>query len=219
MNERQAREATLLQAFESAEAGSTSWTDEDRRWVDRVALEAVGSAAPTDVGVLRNSTPPTISGVALKLASTGGAPSRHRFGSWRLSSANTSCAAPVHSPPPGRVTLSRASGDGAGAAADVDPRARARGSALGAARVADPGGPALGRGPLGTPGRRARADRPDPRVGVFLPAARPAIVERAAGGRGARGPVARGESRQGGRVRPDASEDDRGGRRAAAVVP
>ena len=31
MNERQAREATLLQAFESAEAPSPSWSDEDRR--------------------------------------------------------------------------------------------------------------------------------------------------------------------------------------------
>ena len=49
MNERQAREATLLQAFESAGAASPSWTDEDRRWVDRVALEAVGSAVPADV--------------------------------------------------------------------------------------------------------------------------------------------------------------------------
>jgi hypothetical protein len=46
MNERQAREATLLQAFESAEAPSPSWSDEDRRWADRVALEAVGSGAP-----------------------------------------------------------------------------------------------------------------------------------------------------------------------------
>jgi len=47
MNERQAREATLLQAFESAEAPSPNWSDEDRRWADRVALEAVGSGAPT----------------------------------------------------------------------------------------------------------------------------------------------------------------------------
>lgn len=48
MNERQAREATLLQAFESASEASPNWSDEDRRWVDRVALEAVGSAAPAD---------------------------------------------------------------------------------------------------------------------------------------------------------------------------
>jgi len=48
MNERQAREATLLQAFESAGAASPNWSDEDRRWVDRVVLEAVGSAAPAD---------------------------------------------------------------------------------------------------------------------------------------------------------------------------
>ena len=46
MNERQAREATLLEAFESAPATSPSWGDDDRRWADRVALEAVGSSAP-----------------------------------------------------------------------------------------------------------------------------------------------------------------------------
>lgn len=46
MNERQAREVTLLEAFETAQPASPSWGDEERRWADRVALEAVGSTAP-----------------------------------------------------------------------------------------------------------------------------------------------------------------------------
>ena len=49
MNERQAREATLLEAFETAPAASPSWRDDDRRWADRVALEAVGSTAAAPV--------------------------------------------------------------------------------------------------------------------------------------------------------------------------
>ena len=40
MNERQAREVTLLEAFETAQPGSPSWSDDDRAWADRVALEA-----------------------------------------------------------------------------------------------------------------------------------------------------------------------------------
>jgi hypothetical protein len=46
MDERQAREVTLLEAFETAQPPSPSWTDEDRRWADRVAVEAAppGSA-------------------------------------------------------------------------------------------------------------------------------------------------------------------------------
>jgi len=40
MDERRAREVTLLEAFETAEPRSPSWSDDDRRWADRVALEA-----------------------------------------------------------------------------------------------------------------------------------------------------------------------------------
>jgi len=43
MDERRAREVTLLEAFETAQPASASWSDDDRRWADRVALEA---AAP-----------------------------------------------------------------------------------------------------------------------------------------------------------------------------
>ncbi len=40
MDERSAREVTLLEAFETAQPTSPSWSDDDRRWADRVALEA-----------------------------------------------------------------------------------------------------------------------------------------------------------------------------------
>src|SRR4051794_40928496 len=40
MDERSAREVTLLEAFETAQPASPSWSDDDRRWADRVALEA-----------------------------------------------------------------------------------------------------------------------------------------------------------------------------------
>lgn len=40
MDERRAREATLLEAFETAEPASPSWSADDRTWADRVALEA-----------------------------------------------------------------------------------------------------------------------------------------------------------------------------------
>jgi Protein of unknown function (DUF2868) len=47
MDERRAREVTLLEAFETAQPASPSWSEDDRRWADRVALEAAtpGSAA------------------------------------------------------------------------------------------------------------------------------------------------------------------------------
>ncbi|MEO7007993.1 MAG: DUF2868 domain-containing protein [Caldimonas sp.] len=49
MNEHSAREATLLEAFETAQPASASWADEDRAWADRVALEAAGAeVAPDD---------------------------------------------------------------------------------------------------------------------------------------------------------------------------
>ncbi|MEO5844568.1 MAG: DUF2868 domain-containing protein [Caldimonas sp.] len=40
MDERRAREVMLLEAFETAQPASASWSDDDRRWADRVALEA-----------------------------------------------------------------------------------------------------------------------------------------------------------------------------------
>ncbi|MEO7117311.1 MAG: hypothetical protein ABIZ18_15835, partial [Caldimonas sp.] len=48
MNERQARDVTWLEAFETARPLAPSWSDEDRSWADRVALEAVDPEAPID---------------------------------------------------------------------------------------------------------------------------------------------------------------------------
>src|SRR3954469_24915172 len=48
MDERRAREVTLLEAFETAQPASESWSDDDRRWADRVAIEA----APAGVAPL-----------------------------------------------------------------------------------------------------------------------------------------------------------------------
>lgn len=48
MNDRQARETTLLEAYEQPGAANPSWTDDDRRWVDRVALEATAEGTPVD---------------------------------------------------------------------------------------------------------------------------------------------------------------------------
>ena len=49
MNERQARAATLLEAFETAEPPHPAWSEADRAWADRVAREAV----PVDASVER----------------------------------------------------------------------------------------------------------------------------------------------------------------------
>ena len=46
MDERRAREVTLLEAFETAQPASPSWSDDDRRWADRVALEAATPGSP-----------------------------------------------------------------------------------------------------------------------------------------------------------------------------
>src|SRR4051812_43990136 len=46
MNERQAREVTLLEAFETAQPAPASWGADDRAWADRVAVEAAGAPAP-----------------------------------------------------------------------------------------------------------------------------------------------------------------------------
>ncbi|MEO8080034.1 MAG: DUF2868 domain-containing protein [Caldimonas sp.] len=48
MNERRARTATWLEAFETARPASPSWGDDDRAWADRVALEAAGPEAAGD---------------------------------------------------------------------------------------------------------------------------------------------------------------------------
>ena len=48
MHERHAREVTCLEAFETARPESPSWTDDDRAWADRVALEAVAADASAD---------------------------------------------------------------------------------------------------------------------------------------------------------------------------
>ena len=46
MTETEAREVTLLQAFETAQPPSPNWDDADRRWADRVAQEAIAGDAP-----------------------------------------------------------------------------------------------------------------------------------------------------------------------------
>ncbi|MBV9889667.1 MAG: DUF2868 domain-containing protein [Rhizobacter sp.] len=51
MHERHAREVTCLEAFETARPQPPSWSDDDRAWADRVALEAVSPDAPPDVFV------------------------------------------------------------------------------------------------------------------------------------------------------------------------
>ena len=48
MNEHGARDVTWLEAFESARPLAPSWSDDDRAWADRVALEAVAAEAPGD---------------------------------------------------------------------------------------------------------------------------------------------------------------------------
>jgi hypothetical protein len=54
MNERQAREVTLLEAFESVRPPAASWSDDDRAWADRVAIEAAGGELrPADFVALR----------------------------------------------------------------------------------------------------------------------------------------------------------------------
>lgn len=51
MDERTALAATWLEAFETAEPRSPSWTDEDRAWADRVAMDATGAGASLDAFV------------------------------------------------------------------------------------------------------------------------------------------------------------------------
>jgi hypothetical protein len=51
MHERHAREVTCLEAFETARPQPPTWSDDDRAWADRVALEAVAADAPADAFV------------------------------------------------------------------------------------------------------------------------------------------------------------------------
>src|SRR5690348_14594209 len=46
MNERQARAVTLLEAYESVQPPDAAWSDEDRAWADRVAVEAADREMP-----------------------------------------------------------------------------------------------------------------------------------------------------------------------------
>ena len=48
MDERSALGATALEAFETAEPRSPSWSDADRAWADRVGLDASSAEAPLD---------------------------------------------------------------------------------------------------------------------------------------------------------------------------
>ena len=47
MNEAAARQVTLLEAYESVQPASPSWSDDDRAWADRVAMEAGSGAGAT----------------------------------------------------------------------------------------------------------------------------------------------------------------------------
>ena len=56
MNERRARDVTWLEAFESARPLAPSWSDDDRAWADRVALEAVAPEVPGDEFVAQRAS-------------------------------------------------------------------------------------------------------------------------------------------------------------------
>lgn len=55
MNEANARDVTLLQAFETAQPASSSWSADDRAWADRVALEAAGSGVAADEFIVQRA--------------------------------------------------------------------------------------------------------------------------------------------------------------------
>ena len=48
MNEQQARQVLLLQAFESMPDGHPQWTADDRRWATRAAQQSLGDEAPRE---------------------------------------------------------------------------------------------------------------------------------------------------------------------------
>jgi hypothetical protein len=56
MDERRARDVTWLEAFETARPLAPSWSDDDRAWADRVALEAVAPEAPADEFVAQRAS-------------------------------------------------------------------------------------------------------------------------------------------------------------------
>jgi len=55
MNEANARDVTLLQAFETAQPASSTWSADDRAWADRVALEAAGSGVAADEFIVQRA--------------------------------------------------------------------------------------------------------------------------------------------------------------------
>jgi hypothetical protein len=55
MNEAGARDVTLLQAFETAQPASSTWSADDRAWADRVALEAAGSGVASDEFIVQRA--------------------------------------------------------------------------------------------------------------------------------------------------------------------
>ncbi len=55
MNEASARDVTLLEAFETAQPASSTWSADDRAWADRVALEAAGSDAAADQFIVQRA--------------------------------------------------------------------------------------------------------------------------------------------------------------------
>jgi len=46
MNEAAAREVILVQAFETAQPVPTHWSEEDRAWATRIALDDAGAGGP-----------------------------------------------------------------------------------------------------------------------------------------------------------------------------
>ena len=55
MNEASARDVTLLEAFETAQSASSTWSADDRAWADRVALEAAGSDAAAEQFIVQRA--------------------------------------------------------------------------------------------------------------------------------------------------------------------
>ena len=56
MNEAAAREAVLVRAIETTDAGRAVWSDEDRAWATRAAAEIAGSDAAPDAFIARRAS-------------------------------------------------------------------------------------------------------------------------------------------------------------------
>ena len=56
MNEAAAREAVLIRAIETTDAGRAVWSDEDRAWATRAAAEVTGSDAAPDAFIARRAS-------------------------------------------------------------------------------------------------------------------------------------------------------------------